>query len=194
MGGSAPRWVDARALLEEGEHRLASVGCHGAGRHGLAGARVGGLEVQIDRVVEGVLAERLRGDATAARGARERLGLLREPRARDDAVDEPPGERGAGIDGIAGERQLERALAPDRARHRDHRRVAEPAALAARGGEARLVGRDREVAGGDELATGGGGEAVHARYDRLDRKSTRLNSSHRCISYAVFCLIKTKET
>src|ERR1017187_10889989 len=26
-----------------------------------------------------------------------------------------------------------------------------------------------------------------------DRKSTRLNSSHRCISYAVFCL-KTRET
>src|SRR5437879_8169610 len=25
-----------------------------------------------------------------------------------------------------------------------------------------------------------------------DRKSTRLNSSHRCISYAVFCLIKKK--
>src|SRR5437762_249520 len=24
----------------------------------------------------------------------------------------------------------------------------------------------------------------------LDRKSTRLNSSHRCISYAVFCLLK----
>src|SRR5438552_17663119 len=167
MGGSAPRWVDARALLEEGEHRLASVGCHGAGRHGLAGARVGRLEVQVDRVVEGELAERLRGDATAARGARERLGLLREPRARDDAVDEPPGERGAGIDGIAGERQLERALAPDRARHRYHRRVAEPAALAARGGEARLLGCDREVAGGVELAAGCGGDAVHASYDRM---------------------------
>src|SRR5437764_10061753 len=26
--------------------------------------------------------------------------------------------------------------------------------------------------------------------DRADRKSTRLNSSHRCISYAVFCLKK----
>src|SRR5437879_10219813 len=26
----------------------------------------------------------------------------------------------------------------------------------------------------------------------LDRKSTRLNSSHRCISYAVFCLKKKK--
>src|SRR5437879_7815222 len=26
--------------------------------------------------------------------------------------------------------------------------------------------------------------------DQRDRKSTRLNSSHRCISYAVFCLKK----
>src|SRR5437762_7931884 len=26
------------------------------------------------------------------------------------------------------------------------------------------------------------------RLDSADRKSTRLNSSHRCISYAVFCL------
>src|SRR5437763_12300111 len=26
----------------------------------------------------------------------------------------------------------------------------------------------------------------------IDRKSTRLNSSHRCISYAVFCLKKKK--
>src|SRR5437763_3453860 len=29
---------------------------------------------------------------------------------------------------------------------------------------------------------------------RQDRKSTRLNSSHRCISYAVFCLKKKKNT
>src|SRR5437762_10098575 len=27
---------------------------------------------------------------------------------------------------------------------------------------------------------------------KLDRKSTRLNSSHRCISYAVFCLKKKR--
>src|SRR5437879_3532020 len=27
---------------------------------------------------------------------------------------------------------------------------------------------------------------------KIDRKSTRLNSSHRCISYAVFCLKKKK--
>src|SRR5437879_3775259 len=29
-----------------------------------------------------------------------------------------------------------------------------------------------------------------AAHDARDRKSTRLNSSHRCISYAVFCLKK----
>src|SRR5207248_9932882 len=34
-------------------------------------------------------------------------------------------------------------------------------------------------------------EAEEAR-ERLDRKSTRLNSSHRTISYAVFCLKKKK--
>src|SRR5437763_8423338 len=28
---------------------------------------------------------------------------------------------------------------------------------------------------------------------KTDRKSTRLNSSHRCISYAVFCLKKKKK-
>src|SRR5437762_7321685 len=33
-------------------------------------------------------------------------------------------------------------------------------------------------------------EAAHAAGDR---KSTRLNSSHRCISYAVFCLKKKKK-
>src|SRR5437763_13150458 len=40
--------------------------------------------------------------------------------------------------------------------------------------------------------------AHHFTYTRLpavvsDRKSTRLNSSHRCISYAVFCLKKKKK-
>src|SRR5438552_9040245 len=32
------------------------------------------------------------------------------------------------------------------------------------------------------------------RMRRLDRKSTRLNSSHQIISYAVFCLKKKKKT
>src|SRR5207248_4508471 len=34
--------------------------------------------------------------------------------------------------------------------------------------------------------------AYDAMYIALDRKSTRLNSSHRTISYAVFCLKKKK--
>src|SRR5436189_6024655 len=40
---------------------------------------------------------------------------------------------------------------------------------------------------------GGGDRRVPlARRALRDRKSTRLNSSHRCISYAVFCLKKKK--
>src|SRR5437762_3815987 len=36
------------------------------------------------------------------------------------------------------------------------------------------------------------GSAPSESSSPLDRKSTRLNSSHRCISYAVFCLKKNK--
>src|SRR5437879_7526585 len=36
------------------------------------------------------------------------------------------------------------------------------------------------------------GKPDHGRHGCRDRKSTRLNSSHRCISYAVFCLKKKK--
>src|ERR1035441_10735908 len=35
-------------------------------------------------------------------------------------------------------------------------------------------------------------EGVNKRYREIDRKSTRLNSSHLGISYAVFCLKKNK--
>src|SRR2546422_1563488 len=37
------------------------------------------------------------------------------------------------------------------------------------------------------------GRGERAAVKRLDRKSTRLNSSHGYISYAVFCLKKKKE-
>src|SRR5437879_10720842 len=50
--------------------------------------------------------------------------------------------------------------------------------------EVRLIGLEGESAA-DGLAGIGG--LAHR-----DRKSTRLNSSHRCISYAVFCLKKKK--
>src|SRR5947207_12595571 len=38
----------------------------------------------------------------------------------------------------------------------------------------------------------GGPDPLEARFERIDRKSTRLNSSHTVISYAVFCLKKKK--
>src|SRR5207248_6482725 len=41
------------------------------------------------------------------------------------------------------------------------------------------------------LANAAGLARVHLRVEQ-DRKSTRLNSSHRTISYAVFCLKKKK--
>src|SRR4051794_41257749 len=42
------------------------------------------------------------------------------------------------------------------------------------------------------LECAGDAEVDHLRAARLDRKSTRLNSSHPSISYAVFCLKKKK--
>src|SRR2546422_7656080 len=54
--------------------------------------------------------------------------------------------------------------------------------------ERRRVTRGRPVDGGDSQARGRRA-IVHGR----DRKSTRLNSSHGYISYAVFCLKKKKK-
>src|SRR2546430_10102173 len=44
----------------------------------------------------------------------------------------------------------------------------------------------------DETYAKAGAEIVDQAKDDLDRKSTRLNSSHSQISYAVFCLKKKK--
>src|SRR3712207_9323081 len=65
--------------------------------------------------------------------------------------------------------------------------AAAPAGRAARGaggggGRARLAGRRPAAAAAERV-----------RVLRPDRKSTRLNSSHANISYAVFCLKKNKE-
>src|SRR5215204_6874538 len=44
-----------------------------------------------------------------------------------------------------------------------------------------------------DLARAGAGYHPGRRAAKVDRKSTRLNSSHTVISYAVFCLKKKKE-
>src|SRR5256885_4394490 len=49
----------------------------------------------------------------------------------------------------------------------------------------RRIGRAPELAGTYQ-------DTTSAAFTRIDRKSTRLNSSHLVISYAVFCLKKKK--
>src|SRR5439155_10707388 len=63
-------------------------------------------------------------------------------------------------------------------------------ARAIRDWRSRLHGDARSEPACEQFATGrfGGGELLASR----DRKSTRLNSSHVAISYAVFCLKKKK--
>src|SRR5437879_3674154 len=65
-------------------------------------------------------------------------------------------------------------------------------ALEERGFIRRLPNRARaiEVIKLPELSAGGSGNSRRGFTPSVieDRKSTRLNSSHRCISYAVFCL------
>src|SRR5256885_5881219 len=62
----------------------------------------------------------------------------------------------------------------------------------------RLDGRDRArghpayAGAGGRLDFAGRGDPRHQRTQDGDRKSTRLNSSHLVISYAVFCLKKKK--
>src|SRR3712207_7157728 len=53
-----------------------------------------------------------------------------------------------------------------------------------------LAGLHGEAQPDWELAAADLGTALRTRPDALDRKSTRLNSSHANISYAVFCLKK----
>src|SRR2546422_6357957 len=71
---------------------------------------------------------------------------------------------------------------------------------AARWGYSPLPRRDIQLqpnAPGDVFASwrrGGVVEGVASPPDPSDRKSTRLNSSHGYISYAVFCLKKKKKT
>src|SRR3712207_8154845 len=66
--------------------------------------------------------------------------------------------------------------------------VDEPDVDPARGGRG-----DEDVVGAEVCMNEAGG-APHRPSEVEDRKSTRLNSSHANISYAVFCLKKKKHT
>src|SRR5437588_3608534 len=73
--------------------------------------------------------------------------------------------------------------------------------LAIEGAQVLVGGQGPAADGIDEVAVGCGGQVIPrcGQLGRLepvlavDRKSTRLNSSHTVISYAVFCLKKKKK-
>src|SRR3712207_6862431 len=61
-----------------------------------------------------------------------------------------------------------------------------------RGAVATVLVQKGTLRAGDSIVAGGAHGRVRAMLDEKDRKSTRLNSSHTNISYAVFCLKKKK--
>src|SRR2546427_3757447 len=67
------------------------------------------------------------------------------------------------------------------------------AAIAAAAAGGLLAGRGTAILEHQGLAAGPGHRGRLAGRARRDRKSTRLNSSHSQISYAVFCLKKKKK-
>src|SRR5256885_3416390 len=72
------------------------------------------------------------------------------------------------------------------------RPLRQPLAVPDDGREGLRVVRGERDRVGEEVANGPGPLVALAADDPEDRKSTRLNSSHLVISYAVFCLKKKK--
>ena len=105
----------------------------GVGRHHLDRVLVRLVLGEVDLGVERLLAERLATSATAPGrpGASGRATASSSSVGGHDPVHEPQSAAVRGVDGVAGERHLERALAPDVAGDGDERRVAEQPALAA---------------------------------------------------------------
>src|SRR5260221_6390822 len=134
---------------------------------------------------------------TASSGPAACRPVSRLERARRAAPGQPAVGIYAGLedDGLAGEAAAHGVVERDR----QHSAGAEGdgAAAGLRPGSAagELVGARRRALGlrvviGDRIAPR---HRAHDAVARGDRKSTRLNSSHTVISYAVFCLKKKKK-
>ena len=82
-------------------------------------------------------------------------------------VDQPPLQSGVGVDGVAGEGQLHGLLAADGPADCDQRRVAEPAAFAARRGKPGPLGRHGQIGAGHQLTAGRRRQPVHPGDHRL---------------------------
>src|SRR2546426_12554866 len=128
------------------------------------------------------------------------LGLVRRRAMSDQITDaesaqdtkmaaadlEPPPDEADLLRLVHGRRRLRPAVPAVVAADAVLRRVRRGAARRPRLEQDRAVGRGRAAPDGSPDPRPG------ARLDHRDRKSTRLNSSHLVISYAVFCLKKKK--
>jgi hypothetical protein len=80
-----------------------------------------------------------------------------------------------GVDELAGGQHLEDLLARDVARKRHHGRGAEEPDIHPVHAEPRVLGRDRQIAGGHQLTARGGGDAVDLGDDRLGQARDQLH-------------------
>src|SRR5829696_1778455 len=163
------------ALLQEGADALLGVGEGGVEGHDLLSVGVGLLGGHLELSVEGLLADSDDERAGFDYLLRERAGLSLKLVGRDHLVDETFGQGFFGGDELAGEEHLHRLFLAHRAAQGDHRGRAEEAYLHAGGGEARFFCGDDEVAGGGELAAGGGSDAMYLGYHGL---GNRLDGLH----------------
>jgi hypothetical protein len=155
------------ALIQESIDAFLRVGELAGRGHHLDRVRVSLRLVQVDLRVQGLLADALARRRPPGHPVQQIVHGVIELIRRYDAVDQAPVECGPRVDHVTGQGELHRALAPDVPRDRDHRRVAEPASLAAGSGEARLLAGHRQVRGRDQLTTRRRGQAVHPRHHRL---------------------------
>jgi len=155
------------ALLQECRDAFLRVSGHGIHRHDFFRVGIGLGLVEIDLRVEGLLADP-DGERAGIGDARSQLaGFSLERTGGHHVVHQSPLGGDGGRDHVAGEQHLQRALAANGAAEGHHRRGAEQADLDAGRGERGFFAGDGEVAGGDKLAAGGGGDALYFGDHRL---------------------------
>src|SRR3989449_4522771 len=125
-----------------------------------------------------------KGDVHARRG--DDRPTAADGRARPEASEPGRSRSGQGLRGASRQAQRRGADAPSQALR--HGRPGDPASTRRPRGR-RAARHPRRTATGWTAARASG-SVIHLDTSVLDRKSTRLNSSHGYISYAVFCLKK----
>jgi hypothetical protein len=166
---------DRGAPGQEGVDAFGSVGREHIVRHHLGRIGVGRFQIQLGLTVEGLLADGECERALSGDLSGEGVDLLIQRRLRDHAIYQPDLACAGGTDQLTRQQHLHRRLASDSAGERDHRRGAEQADVDPRSGETRRLGRHREITGRDELAAGGGSDAVDAGYRRLGQADDTLH-------------------